>query len=67
MSANDPIYPSPANVQAMVAVCSICATLATVFVCLRMYAKWRYVNLMLDDLFMFGAAVSRIAPLAERG
>jgi hypothetical protein len=59
MITNDPLYPSPAHVQTMVAVCSTAATLATLFTGLRMFTKWRYINLMLDDLFMFGATVSR--------
>jgi hypothetical protein len=59
MSTDDPIYPSSANVQAVVAVCSTMATLVTLFTGLRMFTKWRYINLLLDDFFMFGASVSR--------
>jgi hypothetical protein len=58
MSGIQPLYPSPSSVRTLVALCSICATFATSFTLLRVYAKWRYLKLMLDDLFMCGAAVS---------
>jgi hypothetical protein len=65
MSTHDPIYPSPSSVRTMVAVCSTCATFATLFVLLRMYVKWRYVKVLLDDLFVFGAGVSHASVLVE--